>query len=195
MTFWCLLLISQAWLIRKKRFKTHRWAGKLSYVVVPLIVISGLHLSHQTVSDAAANPDLYYHLIALMFNAIIVFVVFYGLAMWHRKTPAVHARYMICTLLPLMTPVTDRIIHKYIHGMVPYLPTIGGAPIAPIVGYLLADILVLVLLIWDWRAHKRLDVFPVVLAVLVLYHVSVMTFYQFGFWRSIGDWMMRWPVG
>ena len=194
MTAWCVLLILQAVLIRTGKFRYHRAFGTLSYLLVPLILVSGAHLAHQTVLKAASRPDLYYHLIALMFNALLVFLIFYGLAIRYRKQPRTHARYMLSTVFPLVTPVTDRIIHKYIHDLVPHLPTIGGAPIAPIVGYLLTDLVVLGLLLWDWKAHRKLNVFPVVLIVLLIYQISVMTFYQYNFWRSIGDWIMRLPL-
>ena len=46
---------------------------------------------------------------------------------------------------------------------------------------------------WDWRANKR-RVFPMALGVLVLYHASVLTFYQFGFWRAFGEWFMTLPL-
>ena len=63
----------------------------------------------------------------------------------------------------------------------------------PTAGFLLADVMLVALSVWDWRANKR-RVFPIALAVLVQYHVSVLTFYQFGFWHAFGEWFMTLPL-
>jgi hypothetical protein len=78
-------------------------------------------------------------------------------------------------------------------SLVPLAPTIEGMPIVPAFGFGLADVILVILLIWDYLSHKRLNVFPVVLAILLLYHLSVMTFYKYGFWKKIGDAIMAIP--
>jgi uncharacterized membrane protein len=194
MTAWCLMLIGQALLIRLKKNRLHRLIGKLSYGIVPLIVLSGAHLAHITVSDMEKGSPVYYYFIALMFNSLIVFAILYGLAMWHRKTPLTHARYMVCTIFPLFTPITDRLIYKYFDSLVPLAPALEGMPMVQVLGFAFADLLLLILLIWDWRAHKRLDVFPVALLVLGIRRLSVITFYKFPFWQKTGDWIMSLPL-
>lgn len=42
MLAWVLLLINQAWLARKGRFDIHRVTGKISCILGPLVVISGI---------------------------------------------------------------------------------------------------------------------------------------------------------
>jgi len=194
MTAWCLMLIGQAFLIRLKKNTIHRLVGNISYMIVPLIVLSGAHLAHITVSDMEKGSPVYYYFIALMFNSLIVFAILYGLAMWHRKTPLTHARYMVCTIFPLFTPITDRLIYKYFDSLVPLAPALEGMPMVQTIGFAFADLLVLTLLIWDWRAHKRLDVFPIALITLGIYQLSVITFYKFPFWQKTGDWIMRLPL-
>ena len=44
---WLLMLIAQAWFIRTKRFRTHRWVGRSSYVIAPLIILLGLAVLHK----------------------------------------------------------------------------------------------------------------------------------------------------
>ncbi len=190
MTLWCVMLIMQALLIRYRKHHIHRVTGKLSFLLVPFILVAGVIMAHDTIGNVRAGTTAYYYLAALMFNSLIVFAILYILAIVHRKTPATHARYMICTILPLMTPVTDRIIYKNFRELVSYVPVIEGMPVIPTIGFLLANILLCVLLIWDWRAHRRLNVFPFVLGLLVLYHISVLTFYRYGFWRTAVDLVM-----
>ena len=186
---WCLMLISQAYLIRTKRYSLHKTIGKFSYALVPVLVFTTLDLLKYRLPAKLGTMDFFS--VALVVNALIAFMIFYGLAIFYRKKSSIHARYMISTAFPMFTPITDRIQYIYFPSTVPYLPTIEGNPIAPVVGFALADLLLLALCIWDWRSHRRLNVFPLALVVLVLYHVSVMTFYKFEFWQTFSTWFVE----
>jgi hypothetical protein len=194
MTAWCMILIGQAWLIRLKKNKIHNLTGKLSYLIVPLILVSGYHLAQITVKAMEAGTALYYYWVALMFISLVVFAILYSLAMWHRKTPLTHARYMACTIFPLFTPITDRLIYKYFPELVPLVPELEGMSLVQLLGFALADVLLITLLIWDWKAHKRLDVFPKVLLIMGLFQLSVLTFYKIPLWQKVGDWIMSLPL-
>lgn len=195
MTLWCLLLISQPFLIRLKKNKWHRWMGTLSYILVPFILFSGAHLAHMTIRQQPVGSPSYYFAIALTFNSLIAFAIIYGLAIYHRKNSALHSRYMICTVFPLITPVTDRLIYKYFPSLIELAPTMpDGSPMVPALGFAFGDLILLILVIWDWRKHQRLSVFPFVLGLLLLYHISVLTFYKYPFWAKIGDVLMRLPL-
>lgn len=187
---WCLLLITQPYLIRAGNYKLHKRIGMFSYILVPLIILTTVDLLHYRVHDVLPLGSMDLFFIALVLNALIAFVIFYVLAIIHRKKSTVHARYMLCTIFPFFTPVTDRIQHIYFPSTVQYLPTIEGSPIAPVVGFLIADLILIGLSIWDWRSHKRWNVFPFAFMVLLLYHYSVLNFYKFQFWKSFGLWFI-----
>ena len=57
-------------------------------------------------------------------------------------------------------------------------------------GFLLADALLVGLSVWDWRAHRRWNVFPLALLVLLAYHVSAMTVHQLGAWQAFCAWLV-----
>lgn len=167
---WCIMLIVQPYLIRIKKNQLHKRIGKFSYVLVPLMVFTTVDLLHYRLIGLPALGTMDFFFVALVLNALIAFLILYGLAIFHRKDSGVHARYMVCSIFPMFTPVTDRIIHIYINSFVPYLPTIEGNPIAPVVGFLLADLILIGLSIWDWRSHKRWNIFPLALIILLIYH-------------------------
>jgi uncharacterized membrane protein len=187
MTLWCALLIAQGWLMRRGNRALHRQLGALSYVLVPVVAVATLAFVHFRVQGQPLGSVQLYSL-ALMVNAVVAFVAIYALAMYHRRVPATHARYMICTIFPLFTPVTDRIIGRHIPAIVPMVPRIDGAPIVPVAGFLLADAILLALWAWDWRSGRRSNAFPIALGILLLYHVSVMTFHRLPAWRAFGEW-------
>lgn len=188
MTLWCLMLIVQAFLIRAKKYWIHTFIGKVSYLIFPILILSTILLIHSTIRKSEeVGLDTYFSM-SLMMNATIVLVFIYGLGMIFRKDRLTHARYMICTIFPLFTPITDRIIYKYIPGLVEFAPKLEGSPIVPFFGFLLADLLVIGLAIWDWKTHKRKDVFPIVLGLLLFYHVSLFSFYKIPAWRLVSAW-------
>ncbi len=138
---WCLMLIGQAYLIRINARPLHRTMGKFSYLLVPVILFSTMDLLHYKLRDVVDPDPFALFFVALVLNALVVFLLFYGLAIYHRKQPTVHARFMVCTVFPMFTPITDRIINIYIPSVLKYLPTLHGKPIEPVVGFILADIL------------------------------------------------------
>lgn len=194
MTLWCLALISQAFLIRWKQFKLHRLIGKLSYLLVPFIIYSGFRIARITIRNMGSGEDaIYYYFSALMFNALVVFALFYGLAILWRKKATWHSRWMVCTIFPLITPATDRIIYKYADSLVALVPTLNGMPMVQVIGFILADLILILLVMMDWLRNRQFTVFPIALAIVGTYHISVVSFYRFSAWRAVTDWIMMLP--
>jgi hypothetical protein len=198
MFLWVFMLITQARLIRTRRRPRHRSLGALSYVLAPVLVVSTIMFVHETLSRSLAGvsviPPRSLLNLALMLNATVLFGVIYGLAMYYRRDSQRHARYMVCTLFPLFTPVTDRLIAFHAQGVRALMPTVDGGPVVPFAGFLLADAMVIALAIWDWRRNRRLDVFPVVLGLLLVYHVSVMTLHLVPAWHAFAVWFLSLPL-
>jgi len=183
---WCLMLIIQPLLIRRKMNSLHRRVGKFSYVLVPVLLFTTFDLLRYRIRS---QSEIDYLSVALVLNALIAFSIMYGLAIYNRKKSAVHARYMLCTIFPFFTPATDRIISIYFPFTLPYFPPINGHPNVMLFGFALADAILIGLCFWDWRSHKRLNVFPFALAILIAYHYSVLTFYQYPFWQRFSEWI------
>jgi len=193
LTLWIGLLVAQATLIRSGRRLLHRRLGLVSYALVPVIVVVTLRFVHYTLQEVPALGDSGLFFLALVVNTLVTFVVLFGLAMVYRHQPAVHARFMVSTLFPLFTPVSDRLIGRFVPSLVPLMPRIGGSPILQCAGFVLADALLLALAVWDWRTNRR-RVFPVALGVVLVYQASVLTFHRFAFWQAFGPWFVALPL-
>lgn len=193
MMLWLALLVAQAVLIRGGQRATHRRLGLVSYALVPLIVVMTarfVHYSLQPVPDLTGYPLFF---LALVLNTLVVFVVLFALAMVNRRQPAVHARFIVSTLFPLFTPVTDRLIGRFMPWVARLVPTLDGSPLVQVAGFLLADAILAALAVWDWRANNR-RVFAVALGLVVVYQTTVLTFHRFAFWQAFGAWYMALPV-
>lgn len=188
MTLWCLMLIVQAFLIRAKKHSIHTIIGKSSYLIFPLLILSTLLLIHATIKKSPEVNFGTYFSMALMLIATVVLTIIYCLGIYFRKDRLTHARYMVCTIFPMFTPLTDRIIYKYVQPMVEIAPTLEGVPVVPFFGFLLADFLVIGLAVWDWKTHRRKDVFLIVLGLLLIYHISLFIIYKIPAWQDFSAW-------
>jgi len=191
MFLWCALLITQPYLISKQKNALHRQLGKVSYVLVALIAFSTIGLYKFRLSTFESFDSRLYLSTASVLIALLAFLVFYGLAIYNRKKPAVHARYMLCTIFAMFTAVIDRIIRIYFPEMVYIFPLVGGENVVQVLGLILGDIMLLGLCIWDWQSHKRLDVFPIALSIHLVYHFAVLNFYKFDFWKNFCIWLYK----
>ncbi len=107
---WFVLLVAQPMLILRKKLAWHRLLGKVSYGVMGLLVVSVLLIIYQSQMREKNLPVL-----AINLFDFPVFLVFYGLAIYYRKKPAYHARFMLMSVLPFLSPALAR-------ANVPFLP-------------------------------------------------------------------------
>ena len=136
LALWLVMLVMQAQLIRTQRRSLHRQLGKLSYVVAPAVVLVTTAFVHQRLAPlagAAELPAAALHSLALMLGSLAAFAVFYGFAIAKRRDSQTHARWMVCTVFPMFTPVTDRLIAVNAPSLIGVLPRIEGNPVLPVV--------------------------------------------------------------
>jgi hypothetical protein len=197
LALWLVMLVTQAQLIRTQRRSLHRQLGKLSYVLAPAVVLLTGAFVHQRMAPLAGFPELpapALHSLALMLLSLVAFALFYGFAIAKRRDPQTHARWMVCTVFPMFTPVTDRLIAFNAPSLAAWLPRIEGNPVLPVAGFALADLILVALSWWDWHANRRLNVFPVALGVLLLYHLGTLTLHRVSLWNAFGVWFLGLPL-
>jgi len=186
MALWVAMLITQAFLIRNGARPTHRLIGKASYVLAPLIVLSTLALAHLRLHEAGDEPpvDLLYF-VYVQLAMLSLFVLAYVLAIKHRKTPQLHARYMACTALALFDPIFARLLNSHL-GI--------DFPLAQVITYTAMDAILLGLALWDWRHDRRPPVYPAMLAVFVLVQLPTFFLYKLPVWRKVAVWYGSLPI-
>ena len=112
MVSWMLMLIVQPFLILKNNYKTHRLIGKISYVTAPLVFISMIlitKLNYLKMVDVMPFKEVasWQSLnIITPFN----FLLFYSLAIIHKKEVFKHKRYMIGTVFTIYGAISSRLL-------------------------------------------------------------------------------------
>lgn len=198
LALWLGMLVVQAQLIRTHRRSWHRRLGTLSYAVAPAVVVITTVFVHQRISPGLAGlprlPAAATYFLALTLLSLVAFAIFYAMAIVRRTNPQTHARWMLCTVFPLVTPVTDRLIGAHVRPLVALVPRIDGNPVLPVAGFAAADLVLLALSWWDFKANRRLDVFPVALGVLLAYHAGTLTLHRVPAWNAFCAWFLGLPL-
>lgn len=107
---WFLLLIVQPLLIHTGRAKLHRTIGKVSYVLGPLIIISLFMIGKSGYGRSLGVIPEQQNLAIMVLDVrgFLSFALFWALAMFYRKDPASHMRYMIATGILAIGPGVGR---------------------------------------------------------------------------------------
>lgn len=183
MSLWMIMAISQPLLIRSKKLSLHRKIGKLSYLVLPIVIFTSFLMmrhSYQTqlsslieniaIGNETMNLDEGLVLLAsfqsIGFAYLIWLGSFYGLAIYFRKSPTIHARFMIAAVLTFIGPTLDRILY-YVFDMAYILPGIR----TEYGSFFLIDLILLFLLVVDIR--KRRNPWPIafVLGIYIIIQI------------------------
>ena len=155
MASWIILLVVQPILIHKMHYATHRFLGKLSYFIAPMMIVSMFlilqftyhkYISGSSIAIQMANQ-------ASLIMQLFSFTVLYALAIIYRKHTFYHQRFMIGTALLMLTPTLGRVFYAYFEAEIMYemYISIGIAAL---------------LCLYDF--HKKMDWKPYAIVTLVL---------------------------
>ena len=185
MLLWIGMLIAQAFLIRSNKRHLHKVIGKLSYLLFPILVVSLLLLSHSqiTVHEYGISYSRLY-ILFLQLSLLSIFMIAYGLAIVNRHTPARHARYMISAALTMIDPAVARIPID--------LPEIPFSYQVWTFG--LTDIILIVLIFMERNQNKGREVFPIMLAIFLLFQTLNLTSTRTFIWENFSMWFANLPL-
>lgn len=181
---WLLLLITQAWLMRRRAFALHRKLGRTSLALAPLFVITGLFL----VQDMLARPGPFIKPFAerLAFIDLLTmawFAAAYCLALRHRRQTPLHARYMASTALLVLPPALVRVVGGFIPGVTSF-------EMAFHLGYLVTELLIVALIVHDLRSEGRVrPPYTILLAITVLQQVAFVLLPGMPWWSRASTWI------
>jgi len=179
-TLWMLLLIIQPLLYRTGTMKWHRALGRTSFVLVPLIFMSGLNMIHlMMMNKENYPPGIPYQLAFIDFTVLPLFILFFILAIFHRKNIQLHARYMVCTIIGPLIPAITRLLF--------IIPDVDSFDKSLNMSYVIMEIVILILLYDDWRSGKIRAPYVFALIVFSADHLLMNFASQWVWWRSMMD--------
>ena len=182
MLLWVTMLITQSWLIRTRRNPMHRTTGKVSFVLAPVVVVSGFWVNiHLMDGREGPFPPLLISIFWFGFFLAIAFAVLYTLAIVHRRRVQLHARYMVATSLVFIVPGLFRALNNYVHPLTGWAPTFFQVTLVPLpIG--------MWLLYLDWRDGKYLRPFLVFNGMWVANLLVWLLTPRWSMWQSLAEW-------
>ena len=177
-TAWMLLLILQSWLMRRRHFSAHRTIGRVSLVVAPLFVASGLLVIHVMVSSSNGFSKAFGARFAFVdLLAIGYFAVAYALAIHHRRNMALHARFLASTAILVLPPALARAL-QFIPGLDSVIPSVNAS-------FLISELIVAALLVVDARRSGPLLPYSALLVVVIIQHIGFVVIPRIEWWNRL----------
>lgn len=180
-TLWVVALIAQSFLISKGLVKWHRRVAIGALVLLPILVGSAL----QMVAVMFANPNMppflppllaFIDLPSLAFMLLLV-----GLALANVRTPAAHKRFMASTVLLAFPPALTRLYARVFAPSVDFMMALHGS-------FLTVEVILIALIIGDYRAGERRLAYPLSLAFFVSVHALMGPVAASGWWGGLMGW-------
>ena len=184
---WLGLLVLQSFLVRTNRRSLHRQTGKLAYLLGPWIIISTILLANYRLNARGLTPEGL-HVFGLQFFILIQHTACLAMALRYRKRPDVHARWMICTAFSMLDPIFARIIG------INFLPVPIESGTIQLITYGFTNLIVITLVLRDWQAERRQDVFLPMLLLLLVTQLPTLFVLKIPAWTAFADWFMRLPL-
>lgn len=185
MLLWMLMLITQASLIHYQKYAAHKVTGRMSYILVPIICISLVLLAHSKLDpgvEGLSGSRLY--LLFLQLSLLAIFLISYVLAIVYRHTPAIHARFMICTALTIIDPVFARLPLD--------LPAIPFS--YQLYTFGLVDLILIIFIVLERKQVQGRQVFPFMLVVFVFFQWLNLNCTNSESWGTFAHWFAALPL-
>ena len=151
MTAWVVLFIVQVTLVAKRRTKLHQQLGILGAVLAAFVFIVGILTGLYGAARAVNNPSIMppnspppLSFLIIPLGDMLVFAILISAALYYRRKLDIHKRLMLLAAINLMVPAIARIPVGFIIN--------GG----PLVFFGLADLILIVFVVFDTIRHKRL---------------------------------------
>ena len=162
---WFVLLIVQPFLLRYKKHKIHRTLGKLSYLLVPLVMVSIFLVSKQKYLNNHLKVPIEQNIgdLAMNIPSIFYFALLFTLAMIFKKKGAIHMRFMIANALFVFSPGFGRAF--IIYGGVSFSQSV-------VISIIMVELITVALLLYDVIKGKMYQPYAITLFFLVCFHLT-----------------------
>ena len=185
---WTLFFFAQTWLVAAGRTPDHRmWgmAGISLATAMSISVVLGAIDSIRSAPPEFMDRARQFTIVPLF--ALVLFVIYFALAIAKTKKPEVHKRLMLVAMVPLMHAAIFRIFKLLFAPPGAVGPPPAGLSFAP---GLVADLFIVAAMIRDWRAEGRVHrVYLISLPVLVLQEFLNGPISMTNGWMSVARWV------
>jgi hypothetical protein len=186
MTTWVVYFIAQVWLIRSKNARVHMRTGILGIALAIAMIIVGFFTA--VAAGKFVSPSFPPDVPPLSFMAVplfdmLIFAGLFGAAIYYRKKPADHKRLMLLTAVNLLPPAVAR------------FPVDSLRALGPLFFFGVPTVLAIVLLIYDTRRNRKLNV-PFLIGAVIMIASYPLRIIIAGTpeWVAFATWLTTWAA-
>lgn len=182
---WLSMLIIQPILIRRKALRLHKTLGKLSYVLMPLLLISVMLVLNNVLKRAPVEFQTFSDVLVVVRDLLLLSVAF-AIAIWYRRTMPIHARAMIITGIVFIEPALARLMSGVVfkgHGSLGFIITAS-----------MVVALLITLIIRERRQKSGRWLFPALLVVYLVAYTLIFSGAKLSFLDDFIRWYARLPL-
>ena len=162
-----LLLPLQAGLIATRKVRIHQVLGTASPVLAVVMVFTGLLVLSVRLEAAFAGETgpPWLMIGPAVLEMLVLFTVFYGAALWHRKRPELHKRFIVVASSAALGPASSRIFLELVEPEV-WVFFLGIAA---------TNVFILAAMAYDWISRRSIH--PVyILGIVVCLGADLLAF-------------------
>jgi hypothetical protein len=168
-----MILITQPFLIACKKFSAHRILGRITYFLMPVIIISSIGVLRQQYFEGIEqkmSPSASFKTLFTSAAELVSIIIYYSMAVYNIKksNAAWHMRYMICLALEFIPPSFGRTLGYWLNMRQYYTYNIS----------ILLCMLILIFLIFIDKKNN-MDYTPYIFG-LCLFSITQITWYLLG---------------
>jgi hypothetical protein len=193
-TAWTLLFLAQARLAAIGGFEGHRALGLAGIAVATAMVFVGvgvsIHSMEMAIARGAGEQGRSFSIVPV--TIVLSFAALFAGAIANIRRPDVHMRLMLLASISILPPAVARLLRVVVAGIRP--TGVGDTPplAFTIVPNLLADVLIAVAIVHDWRTRGRPHpVYLVAGGALVAVQILRVPLSGTATWHAIAGWLMR----
>lgn len=186
-TAWVLALALQSWLISRHLRTWHRRVALGALLLLPVLVVSGLHMIKVMFGNQQMPPFLPPLLAYIDFTALTFLLLLVGLGLASVRRPAAHVRFMTATVLLGMPPALTRLYAREL------APTVDF-PTALHMAFATVELACVVLIVADRRAGERRLAWPMSLLFFGAVHASMFPIAASEAWGNFTQWYVSLPI-
>jgi len=182
-TSWLVLLLTQTVLVAAKRTDIHRRLGIAGGVLAVLMVLVGtstaiIRAKIVEVPPGAPSPLVF---LTIPLGDMLVFAILVGAGFYYRRRVDVHKRLMLLATISILPAATARLPFAFIQQ------------VGPLAFFGLADLFILVCLLYDLVARRRLHRATVLGGlVVVVSHPLRLLIGNTQAWLTFAAWLTQW---
>ena len=144
---WILLLAAQSYAIAHGRMAWHRSIAKLAFILLPLLIVTGLFVLHAMLArHPLQRGSVVTHRAFADFASLLFLVTQFSMGIVFRRDVRQHQRFMTATVFALFPPALARVIGLDL--------ALRLGPWNLVINHAVGLVIVAMLLVRDWRRER-----------------------------------------